>query len=184
MLPVTSAFIPPATILSRVTCFTGSGWATIISHLCLLLLPFYSAPSPHKCTGQSCFFQEHREQSVSLAPENTHWWSLEQWAALDARSGRHLGPLRLEEREHGDPQSHSDFWASGWDLQGRSPHCFGAGLTWQVVLPGFLPRLSIPFQKGTCGNSPPLELSGEPVGVRESCIEKSGEVVQMPVGSV
>lgn len=116
-------------------------------------------------------------------PTGGAWSSGQPWR-VDVRSGRHLGLLRLEEREHGDPQSHSGFWASGWDLQGRSPHWFGVGLTWQVLLPGFLPRLSILFQKGTCGNSPPLELSGEPVGVRESCIETSGEVVQMPAGSV
>lgn len=64
------------------------------------------------------------------------------------------------------------------------------GLTWEVTLP--VPGFSLSpfhsssylFKKGTCGNSPPPELSGEPAGVRESCIQKSGEVVQTPAGSV
>lgn len=178
-LTVTSAFIPPLQFYpgSRVSQAQGG------------------APSYHMYVCYSCHFTMHpahtsvldrAASSMSRGNKVSRWhlktptrraWSSGQPWRVDTGSGRHLGPLRLGEREHGDPQSHSDFWASGWDLQGRSPHWFGVGvgLTWQVLLPGFLPCLSILCQKGTCGNSPPLELSGEHVGVRESCIEASGE---------
>lgn len=189
MLTVNSAFISLGIILSRVTCFTNSAWASIphMPHLCLL-------PSPHKCPGQSCSFKGQREQSVSLAPENVLLVEpgiSGQCCRVDARSGRHLGPLRLEKGKLGDLQSHSDFRGLWMGPAGWEPT-----LVWSWVdLGGHTARVSSEsqcflsfrsssslFKKGTCGNPPPPQLSGKPAGLRESCIEQSGEVSRHLLG--
>lgn len=51
-------------------------------------------------------------------------------------------------KEYGDLQPHGDSGASGWDLQGRSLHWPGAGLTLQVTRPVF-PREQVAFSIGS-----------------------------------